>query len=163
MYLAISGEFRARWSDDIHDEWIRNALNNNPGINNEQLQRVRNLMDSHVPGAVVSGYQAMIPSIELPDAGDRHVAAAAIQANAEAIVTFNLKDFPESSLSKYDLQAIHPDDFIADLFDLNAAVVLEAARRHRESLKNPPFDTNEYLDCLLRQRLTALFTAVSAP
>ena len=154
MYLGVSGEFRARWSDDIHNEWIRNALKNNPEIEARSLQRVRELMDSHVPGAVVSGYQSLIPSIELPDEDDRHVVAAAIQANAEAIITYNLKDFPEHALTRYDLQAVHPDDFIADLYDLNAAVVIEAARRHRESLKNPPFSVDEYLDCLLRQRLT---------
>ena len=154
MYLGVSGEFRARWSDDIHDEWIRNALKNNPEIKKQSLERVRTLMDSNVPGALVSGYHSLIPSIVLPDVDDRHVVAVAIQANAEAIITFNLKDFPEGALAKYDLQAIHPDDFIADLYDLNAAAVIEAARSHRASLKNPPFGVDEYLDCLLRQRLT---------
>lgn len=153
MYLALSGQFRARWSDEIHEEWIRNLLDKRPDLNREQLERTRSLMDKHVPGALVQGYQALVPSINLPDQDDRHVVAAAIMTRAEAIITFNLKDFPDDVLKPYNLKAIHPDDFIADLVDLNIAAVIEAARRHRTSLKNPPFTVDDYLDCLLKQRL----------
>ncbi len=153
MYLALSGLFRARWSDDIHEEWIRSLLKSRDDLTRHQLERVRALMDQHVPGALVTGYQALIPAIDLPDADDRHVVAAAIQTRAEAIITFNLKDFPDEVLSAYHLRAIHPDTFMADLIDLNVGAMIEAARRHRGGMKNPPFDVDEYLDCLLKQRL----------
>lgn len=153
MYLALSGQFRARWTEDIHQEWMRNLLVNRPDLAKSSLERIRDLMDSHVPGALVSGYESLIPSIILPDPDDRHVVAAAVQTRAEAIVTFNLKDFPEESLEPYNLRAIHPDDFITDLMGLNISAVLEATRRHRASLKNPPFTAQDYLDCLLKQRL----------
>ncbi len=153
MYLALSGQFRARWSNDIHEEWMRNLLAQRPDLTEASLKRVRELMDSHVPGALVTGYESLIPSIRLPDPDDRHVVAAGIQTRAEAIITFNLKDFPEEALKSYNLRAIHPDDFITDLMGLNISAVLEAARRHRASLKNPPFSASEYLDCLLKQRL----------
>ncbi len=153
MYLALSGQFRARWTDDIHREWMSNLLAARPDLTEASLERVRELMDSHVPGALVSGYESMIPGIILPDPGDRHVVAAGIQTRAEAIVTFNLKDFPDEALRPYNLRAIHPDDFITDLMGLNISVVLEAARLHRASLKKPPFTLRDYLDCLLKQRL----------
>lgn len=153
MYLALSGQFRARWTDDIHQEWMRNLLVNRPDLTKSSLERIRDLMDSHVPGALVSGYESLIPGIILPDPDDRHVVSAAVQTRAEAIVTFNLKDFPEESLEPYNLRAIHPDDFITDLMGLNTSAVLEATRRHRASLKNPPFTAQDYLDCLLKQRL----------
>lgn len=40
ILLELSGEglFRARWTDQIHDEWIRNLLDNNPNIKSEQLE-----------------------------------------------------------------------------------------------------------------------------
>ncbi len=79
--------------------------------------------------------------------------AAAIVAQAEAIVTFNLKNFPKIALKAYNLHAIHPDTFISELADLHISTVLDAARAHRASLKNPPFSTDDYLDCLLRQEL----------
>lgn len=112
------------------------------------------MMNRHVPDALVTGYRALITSIEgLPDKDDRHVVAAAIMAQAEGIVTFNLKVFPDEVLSVWNLRAIHPDSFITDLTDLDIAVVLEAARRQRASPKSPPFTADEYLDCLLRQQL----------
>ena len=51
-------------------------------------------MDSHIRDAKVTGFEPMIDTLELPDLNDRHVLAAAIRCNADAIVTFNLKDFP---------------------------------------------------------------------
>lgn len=77
----------------------------------------------------------------------------AIQTRAEAIVTFNLKDFPDQELLPFGVRAIHPDGFITDLMELHIDAVLEAVRRHRASLKKPPFPAHEYLDCLLKQRL----------
>ncbi|MDI9279997.1 PIN domain-containing protein [Pantoea sp. EABMAA-21] len=154
MYLAAGGQFRARWSEDIHEEWIRNVLLNRTELNRAQLERVRALMDRHVPDALVTGYQSLIESIRgLPDEDDRHVVAAAIVAQAEGIVTFNLRDFPDEVLSVWNLRAIHPDSFITDLTDLDITVVIDAARRQRASLLSPPFTPDEYLDCLLRQQL----------
>lgn len=153
MYLALSGQFRARWSETIHQEWMRNLLADRPDLSPDTVGRVRELMDRHVPGALVTGFESLIPGITLPDPEDRHVVAAAVQTRAEAIVTFNLKNFPDQDLSPFGVRAIHPDDFITDLMELHIGAVLEAVRRHRASLKNPPFSSREYLDCLLKQRL----------
>lgn len=154
MYLAVGNQFRARWTEDIHEEWTRNLLLNRPDLDREKLQRVRELMDSYVPGALVTGHHSLISGIVgLPDVDDRHVVAAAVVAQAEAIVTFNLKDFPKIALKGYNLHAIHPDTFISELADLHISTVLDAARTHRASLKNPLFSTDDYLDCLLRQQL----------
>ncbi len=77
MYLALSGEFRARWSELIHDEWIRNLLIKRPDLKPAQLEWIRHLMNEHVPGAVVTGFEGLIEAIELPDKDDRHVVAVA--------------------------------------------------------------------------------------
>ena len=154
MYLAAGGQFRAHWTEDIHEEWIRNLLLNRKELARPQLERVRALMDRHAPDARVTGYRELIDSITgLPDKDDRHVVAAAIVAQAAEIVTFNLKDFPDEVLTRWNLRAIHPDSFITSLSDLDITLVLEAARRQRASLKSPPFSADEFLDCLLRQQL----------
>lgn len=153
MYLALTDMFRARWSDMIHNEWIRNLLANRPDLTQEQLTRTKDLMNANVRGCLVSGFEPLIEAVELPDSNDRHVVAAAIHTRAEAIVTFNLKDFPDNALDKFNLKAIHPDEFIMDLMDLHIGTVIEAARTHRQSLKNPPFTADDYLDCLLKQQL----------
>lgn len=153
MRLALTDLFRAKWTDAIHEEWIRNLRKNRPDLTAEQLHHTRKSMDIHVRDALVTGYECLIPSLSLPDPNDRHVLAAAIRSQASGIVTFNLKDFPKEELANYDIEAIHPDEFIADLYDLNAAKVLEAASRQRRSLRNPEKTVEEYLDTLLKQGL----------
>jgi predicted nucleic acid-binding protein len=153
MYLTNTGLFRAKWSEQIHDEWIRNLLLNNPSVKSEQLQRVRELMNANVLDAVVDGYEPLIEGLSLPDVDDRHVLAAAIQGKAETIVTFNLKDFPNDYLEQFDIRAVHPDEFLSDLYSIDAGAVLKAAQHHINSLKNPPFSSKEYLDCLQKQKL----------
>jgi len=46
-------------------------------------------MDQAVPDCRVEGYEPLIEGLELPDASDRHVLAAAIRAGAQAIVSHN--------------------------------------------------------------------------
>ncbi|HEY9197885.1 MAG TPA: PIN domain-containing protein, partial [Gammaproteobacteria bacterium] len=95
----------------------------------------------------------LIAGLALPDPDDRHVLAAAIRCNASVIVTFNERDFPQSALSPFGIEAQHPDLFIENLFDLDPAAVVAAAQRQRAQLKNPPMDADHYIDVLLRQGL----------
>jgi hypothetical protein len=91
------------------------------------------LMDKHAPDALVTGYEDLIEGLQLPDPDDRHVLAAAIRGRADVIVTANVRDFPADILTPLEIEAQHPDEFIAYLLDLAPGVVPEAARRHREA------------------------------
>ncbi|SCW40631.1 PIN domain-containing protein [Rhizobium mongolense subsp. loessense] len=93
MELAAARLYRAKWSEQIHDEWIRNVLKNREDLTAEQLGRIKDLMNAAVPDSTVEGYQNLVPALSLPDADDRHVLAAAIVSSSDAIVTFNLVDF----------------------------------------------------------------------
>jgi predicted nucleic acid-binding protein len=154
MQLALTELFRARWTEQIHDEWIRNVLKNRSDLTLEQLTCTRKLMNSHVRDCLVNNYEYLIPSLTLPDLDDRHVLAAAIVGNADVIVTFNLKDFPQSILSQHNIEAQHPDDFISDVIDLKPAKVIAAAELCRKRLKNPSKTIHEYLETLLQQGLS---------
>ncbi|MEZ9426255.1 PIN domain-containing protein [Vibrio lentus] len=138
MYLANTGLFRARWTEQIHDEWTRNLLKNRPELNAEQLQRTRQLMNANVPDCLIEGYESLIDGLTLPDVDDRHVVAAAIKGQAESIITFNLKDFPSCELEPLGLTAIHPDEFLCDMFELDSSACVKAAQQQRASLKRPP-------------------------
>ncbi|MBU9616719.1 PIN domain-containing protein [Burkholderia multivorans] len=162
MRLALSGCFRARWSAHITDEWKRNLLDNRPDLTAEQLDRTSSLMDRAIPDAVVIGYESLIAGLVLPDADDRHVLAAAIRCNASVIVTFNRKDFPEEALLPYGIEAQHPDEFVDNLFDLEPAVVVAAARRQREALKQPPLTADRYLEILRRQGMVQTCQSLDA-
>ena len=68
MHLALTGLFRAPWSAAVHDEWIAALLRNRPDLSREKLERTRMLMDMHATGALVAGYEHLIPGLQLPGA-----------------------------------------------------------------------------------------------
>ena len=152
--LAQAGLVRARWTDRIHDEWVRNVLANNPRLSADRLGRTRALMNEAVADSLVQGYEALIPKVSLPDPDDCHVLAAAIHIGAEVIVTYNLTDFPDDALKPYAIAAQHPDEFIAHLYDRDAEGVCRAAKLQRESLKKPPLSIDDFLAGLSRMSLS---------
>jgi predicted nucleic acid-binding protein len=162
MSLAQTGLFRARWTEQIHEEWTRNLLKNRPELKDETLRRTRALMNAAVPDCLITGYEPIIDSVVLPDPGDRHVLAAAIRGQAAVIVTYNLKDFPEEALKPFDIAAEHPDQFISNLFDLHPPAVTVAVRDMRARLKNPPRSVDELLDTFLAAGLAETVAQLNA-
>ena len=149
--LAQAGLVRARWTDAIHDEWVRNVQADNPSLSPERLSRTRALMNDAVRDCLVTGYEDLIDTLSLPDPDDRHVLAAAIRVDAEVIVTFNLKDFPADVLARHNVEAIHPDNFLLSLFDAAPGPVCTAVKRQRAGLHNPPKSAGEFLATLESQ------------
>ena len=145
MHLAQAGIFRARWTEDIHTEWINNLHALRPDIPIEKLQRTRGFIDAAVPDCLVRNYRAIAKGLELPDENDRHVLAAAIKAGAQVIVTCNLRDFPAAILQEYEIEAQHPDDFILYQKEENLSLVTEKLRRCRAEFKNPPCSVEEFI------------------
>ncbi len=145
---------RAHWTEQIHDEWVRNLLANHPGLSAANVHRTRELMDRHVGDALVTGYEHRIPSLVLPDADDRHVLAAAIHSEASLIVTFNLSDFPARQLSPYGIGAVHPDEFVLRLLDAEPQAVCGAVKSQRLALRNPPKTVDDFLPVLEQCGLT---------
>ena len=148
MWLATARAYRPRWSEMIHTEWMRSVLANRSDVTREQLERARRLMDQVDAESLVSGYEGRIDALILPDANDRHVLAAAIQAQASVIVTFNLSDFPKTILAPYGIEALSPDTFLCRLLDTDEEQVLVGVRRHRASLRRPAKTVEEYLSTL---------------
>ncbi len=124
MQLAAARLFRVKWTTKIHEEWTRNLLANREDLKQADLDRTVELMNTALPDALIEGYESLVEGIVLPDKNDRHVVAAAIFGRADAIVTTNLKDFPADVLAKYNLEALHPDDFISLQITLDQAAVL---------------------------------------
>jgi hypothetical protein len=147
MELAMSGLFRARWSNDIHREWMQ-AVSRARDIPIEQLKIRREAMDGAVLDCCVSGYEDLIEALTLPDPNDRHVLAAAIRCNASAIVTFNLKDFPTDVLDQYGIHTRHPDDFILDVEGINTGTLIKAARNDFGHYREPPLAVDDYIQGL---------------
>lgn len=162
VWLGMSGRFRARWTQQIHEEWKRNLLINRPDLTRAQLDATSAAMDRAVADSMVSNHESLIEGLVLPDPDDRHVLAAAIRCNASVIVTFNLRDFPAEALDPFCIEAQHPDEFIDNLMDLDMGVVLKAAQNQRRTLKRPPVNADDLLQTFVKVGLTRTAKALSA-
>ena len=105
LSLATAGLYHARWTAGIHAEWTRNLAQDRPDLA-PRLPEIVAAMDDAVPDCLVENYEPLIGSITLPDAGDRHVVAAAIAGHADAIVTFNVKHFPADVLLSHGIAGV---------------------------------------------------------
>lgn len=155
MQLAVTDFFKAKWTADIHREWIDALLRNEPHRERAALERTRDLMDMATRDCLVTGYEALVPALILPDPDDRHVLAAAIVGRCDAIVTQNLKDFPPEALAPFGIETQQPDDFFRNQLSLAPGLVCSALRKVRARLKNPPKNVDEYLSILTQQGLVA--------
>jgi hypothetical protein len=161
IQLGVNYIVSPRWTDAIHDEWIRNLAANGRQTR-DRLLRTRDLMRRVLPDADVHGYEARIAGLTLPDPNDRHILAAAIEAGAEIILTFNLKHFPKDSLAPFGIAARNPDDFLCELYvaDRDAIkAVVDAARRNLS--KTEP-TLAEFVDALERQSLVKFSLLLSS-
>lgn len=153
LTLSVDGVYGARWTDDIQNEWMRNLLINRPELSAAALGRTAGLMNDAIDDARITNYEYLIDSLTLPDPDDRHVLAAAIVGHADAIVTFNLKDFPEPIMALHHLEALHPDDFLVAQYDLDPVRVLRAVKVCRLRMRKPPITAEEQITALERQGL----------
>jgi len=154
--LGEAGLYHPRWTHEIHEEWIRNVIENrgpSGTVTREKLEARRDAMIEAIEDSLVEGYEELIPTIMLPDEDDRHVVAAAIKSEATLILTINLKDFPQQTLAAWNLTAKHPDDFTFELLQSVQETVVAVVREMRARRKRPPISAGDFLAQLERQGL----------
>lgn len=162
MWLTNAGVYFPKWTEQIHTEWMENVLKNRPDLSRERLERTRALMNLHAEGSLVEDYEHLIPNLSLPDEDDRHVLAAAIEAKASVIVTFNLSDFPPHTLASYEIEPQHPDALLCRLFDEQPETFLRVLQEMVSHLKNPPRTLEQHLDVLRAQGLKEIAERLAA-
>ncbi|MXX64845.1 MAG: PIN domain-containing protein [Acidimicrobiia bacterium] len=155
-----TGLYRAKWTYAILDEMTASVLRANPQLDPTRLERTCQLMIRAVPDCLVTGYEPLIKAVELPDKSDRHVAAAAIRCHAQIIVTNNLKDFPDSALSQFDIKAQSPDQFVHHILKTAYEQVVDIISRQAATLYKPPQSYNQLLDRLERIGLPQTVAAI---
>lgn len=143
-----------RWTNAIHEEWIDNLVADGRATR-ERLTRTLGIMRRVLPEAEVRGYEHRIAALFLPDARDRHVLAAAIEANASVLLTFNLADFPPEILVVHGVVPRHPDDFLCELHANDPEAVEAGVEVARQNLRITDPDMGVYIDTLEQQHLVA--------
>lgn len=140
LRAASAGLFQVYWSADILDETTRN-LKAKGLMTDEQAEHLIGEMARAFPEAWVTGYEPIIDSMP-NDPKDRHVAAAAVEAGAEVIVTKNLSDFENLPDG---IEAQGPDEFLLDLLDLEPDTLVDILHSQAKALSNPPRTYEELL------------------
>lgn len=152
VQLGVNHIVRPRWTDAIHDEWIRNVVAAGKATR-ERLLRTRDIMKRVLPDADVRDYEHRIPGLTLPDPGDCHVLAAAMEAGAGTILTFNLRHFPAEALIPFGLAAEDPDTFLCDLHRADPEAILAVVDAARLNLSRTAPDERAFIEAIGRQRL----------
>lgn len=158
--VARAGMVQARWTDQILDEVFGSLRKNRPDLSPDSLDRTRSLMNGAIRDVLVTDYEPLIDSLDLPDSGDRHVLAAAIKVGAQTIVTDNLRDFPADRLSSWDIEASSADEFLHAMVDLNPKIVFALVQKIANSLRLPPMDVDQVLTALSNQGLIETVAAL---
>lgn len=128
--FAVHGIVQARWSRRLLEETAGSLARKLRGDSLEDLGRwLKNEADL-VRDGLVDGYEGWIEQINLPDADDAHVVAAAIESGATTIVTSNLRDFPDEELSRFSITATDPDEFALGCINANPVLATRIASDH---------------------------------
>jgi predicted nucleic acid-binding protein len=160
--LAQAGLVQARWTDRILDEVFSNLQANRPELDPAKLLRTRELMTRAVRDCLVKDYEPLEAALQLPDAGDHHVLAAAIKSKAQLIVTSNLKDFPDQALAVWNIEAVNADDFVLAQIDLDRQRVFAAVQQIADSWRKPAGTAADVLNRLERDGLVEAAAALRA-
>lgn len=147
LELADRRLFRPLWSNDVLIELSKNLVEN--GERPDLVEKRIRTMERYFPDAMVTGYDALVSSMT-NDRKDRHVLAAAVRGGAEVLVTFNIKDFPAYSVEPFDLEVVHPDEFLQDQLDLHHAPTLRALVELVDGYDSPAMTIDDFLLALVR-------------
>lgn len=158
LSLAERGCFAPFWSEAVLDAMERAVTSR--GVRPELVHRRRVLMERTFPEALVVGHEHLAETMtNHPD--DRHVLAACVVSPANTLVTFNLMDFPPSSLAPYEIEAIHPDDFVLDLLDLHPIWSAQAIESMLRKNRRPPHDRAALAGVLTRAGVPRAATVIA--
>lgn len=146
LTIAEHEFFRPHWSNDILRE-VKSVLERKGMTSALQADSIIERMNVAFEDAMVTDYESLIPALT-NDIGDRHVLAAAIQANAQTIVTNNLKDFPPYCCQIYNIEAQHPDTFLVHQYHLEPDGVIQSLQVQASRLNDPPMDLHGILATL---------------
>lgn len=138
--------YQVYWSEMILEELKRNLIETGK-TNSQQADRLVMAISQAFPDAIVQNFEPLI-SLMNNDQKDRHVLAAAVKAEAQIIVTSNLTDFPDHTLSPFRIKARSPDQFLTYLFSHKPQMMKEVLSEQAAQMKRPAKTVSDVLNTL---------------
>ena len=127
-----------RWSPRIASE-AKFVYTHKFGANwtEDRVTRVFEQIEFAFPEAVVSvPEEQAAPRIAMVE--DRHVVHCALIAQAQTILTYNVRHYPEGMLANWHLEARTPDQYLLTLLDHHEARFIDRFYRFSEDAKQTP-------------------------
>ena len=154
LRIATNGLYRPRWSSHVLGE-VKFSLAKFRNASDEDIALLISTLNDDFPDALIYGYKSLITGLELPDANDRHILAAAIRGRCDGIVTENVRDFPKEVVGQYGLDVARTDDFLCYQLDIDEPMVIFAVLRNLYALRRKwkNFSFTDYLRILRKDRL----------
>lgn len=156
---AATGAVIPLWSERILEEWRRAAARLGPrdaAVADVEIAGVR----ARFPDAVVDVAEETVDRLHLKDADDNHVLAAAIDGQADELLTLNLRDFPTNALAAEGLIRRHPDEFLLEAFHTDPASMTRIVEAVLARAAAHGIDTSNRRAILKRARLPRLAKAL---
>jgi hypothetical protein len=155
MRLRFHEVIHLHWTREIEDEWVRNLARKRGVDAGKLMEGVAIQMRDVAPDWEVMGHEKYIGQFKGVDAGDQHVAAAALALARDeypgervALVTRNVKDFKQSAFAGTTIARYEPDDYLFRLMVESPVEVASACDMARCALAAPPWSKAEYVDNL---------------
>jgi predicted nucleic acid-binding protein len=148
LRAAQQNLYAVRSSQRILDEVARNLVKNRRATPDQARSLVdvmqRAFADADVPEVAIASPEPTM----LNEPGDRHVLAAAVASDAEAVVTFNVRHFPATACEPFGVEVVHPDAFLCELHERAPAKIRLALTEQAAALSRPPLTVTELLGLL---------------
>jgi predicted nucleic acid-binding protein len=113
LYVADEGAIEIRWSQQILDEMSRN-LRENIGLSQADTDRLEDLMNDYIEYAFIDVSPedlAFVQDVEM-DAKDRHVLATVLSADADILLTENIKHFPREWMNDRGIELLNAGELL---------------------------------------------------
>lgn len=146
LRLGDAGLIEIFWSATTLDE-LRRVLVEKRKLDGAKVEKLVDALGQAFPSATISTAEST-ETPDLPDPGDRHVLAAAIQQECDLLVTFNTRDFPDDVTFPFDLWVIHPDEALTLLFGWFSTRVVDIVDAQIEALRQPTMSREGFLERL---------------
>ena len=163
LRAAEFGLYRPHWSGDILVE-LERSLVRSGRVDAARARRLVAAIRLAFEDAEVSGYEHLIEAMATSPS-DRHVAAAAVFAGANVIVTLNLRDFPTSALAPHGVDVQSPDLFLQQLCVRDPNAMVQILGEQAADLVSPPFTVDDILDelAMFAPAFATLMRRLAAP
>ncbi|WP_330178748.1 PIN domain-containing protein [Nocardia sp. NBC_01503] len=161
LRLAEADLIQPLWSNEILAELRRNLAVRH-GRDEDTARKADHLIATlrrFFPDAIVEGYDDLVDRME-NHPKDRHVLAAALQGNADVLLTFNLKDFEVRPIGDGFPELLHPDAFLLDMLDLAPGQVIRLLHKQVAEHRRPPKHIQGLLEVLDRSGVSGFAAEV---